>query len=55
VTFELFPEGNQTRVKLTHTGLDTFPGDIPDFAKKNFATGWTDILGESLKSYLEKQ
>lgn len=53
VTWELFDEGNKTRVKLTHTGLETFPA-IPDFAPKNFEMGWTDILGRSLKEYLEK-
>jgi len=54
VTFELFPEGNKTRVKLTHEGLDTFPAN-PDFAKKNFMAGWTDIIGISLKEFVEKQ
>lgn len=53
VTWELFDEGDKTRVKLTHAGLETFP-DIPDFAPKNFEMGWTDILGRSLKEYLEK-
>lgn len=53
VTFELFPEGNKTRLKLTHEGLETFPTN-PDFAKKNFATGWTQIIGTSLKEFLEK-
>lgn len=52
VTFELFEEGNKTKVKLTHEGLDTFP-DNPDFAKKNFAEGWNHIIGKSLKEYLE--
>jgi len=54
VTFELFAGGeNQTRVKLTHTGLETFPASKPDFAKHNFVAGWTDIIGRSLKGYLE--
>jgi uncharacterized protein YndB with AHSA1/START domain len=53
VTWELFDEGDKTRVKLTHAGLEIFPA-IPDFAPKNFAMGWTDILGRSLKEYLEK-
>ncbi len=53
VTFELFAEGNATRLKLTHAGLDTFPNDEPDFAKHNFVEGWTDIVGRSLKGYLE--
>ena len=52
VTWELFPEGDKTRLKLTHAGLETFPA-IADFAKQNFVDGWTDILGESLRKFLE--
>ena len=55
VTFELFPEGNQTRVKLTHEGLETFPANNPDFAQGNFAEGWTMIIGTSLKEFVEKK
>ena len=55
VTFELFEEEeNKTRLKLTHTGLETLPSE-PDFAKENFAAGWTHITGISLKDYLEKE
>ncbi|HTB31105.1 MAG TPA: SRPBCC domain-containing protein [Bacteroidia bacterium] len=55
VTFELFADGdNQTRLKLTHSGLETFPQNNPDLAKHNFLAGWTDIIGRSLKGYLEK-
>ncbi len=53
VTFELFPDGEGTRLKLTHEGLETFPA-IKDFAKENFAAGWTQIIGTSLKNYVEK-
>jgi uncharacterized protein YndB with AHSA1/START domain len=53
VTFELFEEGSQTRVKLTHTGLETFPQNHKDFARESFAQGWTDIIGTHLKNYLE--
>ena len=54
VTFELFPEGDKTRVRLTHEGLETFPANKPDFAKKNFVGGWTALIGTSLKEFLEK-
>ncbi|MEP7169333.1 MAG: SRPBCC domain-containing protein [Bacteroidota bacterium] len=54
VTFELFAEGNQTRLKLTHAGLETFPVTNPDFAKENFVEGWTQIIGTSLKEHVEK-
>ncbi len=54
VTFELFAEGDKTRLKLTHEGLETFPLSNPDFAKENFVAGWTDIIGSSLKEFVEK-
>jgi uncharacterized protein YndB with AHSA1/START domain len=54
VTFELFPEGSSTRLKLTHEGLETFPMNNPDFAKENFSAGWTYIVGTSLKDFLDK-
>src|SRR5437879_1431541 len=52
VTFELFAQGNKTRVKLTHEGLETFP-KLPAFARKNFLEGWTQIVGSSLKDFVE--
>jgi uncharacterized protein YndB with AHSA1/START domain len=55
VTFELFAEGDKTRLRLTHEGLETFPADNPDFAKKNFSEGWTHIIGASLKNFVETQ
>ena len=54
VTFELFEEGDKTRLKLTHEGLETFPLNNPDFAKESFAEGWTYIIGKSLKEFVEK-
>lgn len=55
VTFELFPEGNKTRLKLSHHGLETFPKDNPDFAVESFTQGWNFIIGKSLPEYLEKE
>ena len=55
VTFELFDEGDKTRLKLTHAGLETFPADKPDFARHNFEAGWTHIFGTSLQEFLEKK
>ena len=52
VTFELFPEGDQTKIKLTHEGLETFP-DLPDFKRESFQAGWTEIIGTLLKNYVE--
>jgi uncharacterized protein YndB with AHSA1/START domain len=52
VTFELFPEGTQTRVKLTHRGVETFP-KTNSFKRENFVKGWTGILSTSLRNFLE--
>jgi len=55
ITFELFEEGDNTRLRLTHTGLESFL-EIKDdrFARKSFTEGWEMILGTSLKAHLEK-
>jgi uncharacterized protein YndB with AHSA1/START domain len=55
VTFELFPEGNKTKLRLTHAGLDSFAANNnPDLRKNNFVEGWNHIIGISLKEFLEK-
>lgn len=53
VTWELFSEGDKTRVKLTHEGLETFPMSNQDLAKKNFVAGWTEFVGQKLKNFVE--
>src|SRR5438477_7836038 len=52
VTFELFADGDETRLKLTHQGLETFPKTAA-FARKNFEAGWTAIIDSELKQFLE--
>jgi uncharacterized protein YndB with AHSA1/START domain len=53
VSFELLAEGQQTRLVLTHEGLESFP-DLPEFARTNFAAGWLHIIGTALKEFVEK-
>ncbi|HUH47934.1 MAG TPA: SRPBCC domain-containing protein [Arenibacter sp.] len=55
VTFELFDEEGQTRLKLTHSGIGSFPADIPELAIHNFEAGWDHIINISLKGFLEQQ
>jgi uncharacterized protein YndB with AHSA1/START domain len=52
VTFELFADGDKTRLKQTHEGLETFP-KLPAYARENFVKGWTEIIGSSLKGFVE--
>ena len=51
VTFELFPQGDKTKLRLTHEGLDKLPQD-ENYAKQNFAEGWNMILGQLLPKHL---
>ena len=52
--FELFEEGKQTRLRLTHEGLESFP-KVPAFARENFVEGWTTIIGSLLKDFVENE
>ncbi|MEO7265112.1 MAG: SRPBCC domain-containing protein [Ferruginibacter sp.] len=54
VTFELFAEGEYTKLRLTHHGLETFPAGSNAFARENFVEGWNFISGTALPGYLEK-
>ena len=54
VSIELSPEGQRTRLKLTHSGVETFP-KTPAYARKNFETGWTAIVGTELKQFVEQK
>jgi uncharacterized protein YndB with AHSA1/START domain len=54
VTFELFEQGSKTRLRLTHSGIGSFPSDNGDFALHNFEKGWNEIINKSLQSHLEK-
>jgi uncharacterized protein YndB with AHSA1/START domain len=48
VRWELFPESNGTRVKVTHSGLVKENG-----ARKDYSGGWPGVL-EQLKQFAEK-
>ena len=52
VTFELFPNGDKTRLKVTHMGIETFP-KTPAYARKNFETGWTTLIDSALRQFVE--
>jgi uncharacterized protein YndB with AHSA1/START domain len=54
VTFELFSEGEKTRLRLTHEGIESFP-KTPAYARKNFEAGWTAIIGSELKRFVEEE
>ena len=54
VSWELFPEGDKTRLVLTHTGLDTFDQANPDLVVGNFDKGWSYFVNKALKEFVER-
>lgn len=55
VSWELFDKGEQTLVRITHTGLESMAENGPDFAITSFTQGWTYFLYTALKGYLEPE
>jgi uncharacterized protein YndB with AHSA1/START domain len=53
VTIELFEEGQQTRVRLMHEGVESFKTDDLNFKRESFVAGWDHIIGISLKEFAE--
>ncbi|MCX6149622.1 MAG: SRPBCC domain-containing protein [Ignavibacteriales bacterium] len=54
VSFELYPISKQTKLKLTHNGIESFPQDNPDFTRESCMNGWSFLIGNRLKEFLEK-
>ena len=52
VTFDLFADENKTRLRVTQTGLESFPND-PHLKRERFEWGWDNLLGQNLKYLLE--
>ncbi len=53
VIFELFEENDQTLLKLTNLGLETFPDNIPEFTRESCEGGWQYFINKQLKGYLD--
>jgi uncharacterized protein YndB with AHSA1/START domain len=54
VTWEIAQVGEFTYVTLTHEGIENFAEAGSDFARENFVAGWNEIVGTSLRLFLEK-
>lgn len=53
VTWELYPDGENTLIRLIHENINGFNDLGENFSEKAFTEGWTQIIEESLKKYLE--
>lgn len=52
VTFDLFADGNKTKLRVTQTGLESFPIHS-HFKRERFEWGWDNLLGQNLRHPLE--
>ena len=51
-TFTLSNLGDRTKLKVTCSGLDSFPKDIPEFSYESCLAGWNYFINDRLKNYL---
>ena len=54
VIFELFSKNSSTMLRVTNQILESFPDNIPEFTRDSCITGWTFLIKERLKEFLEK-
>lgn len=53
VTWELAERGAGSSLRLTNTGLETFPQDDPLFTRESCEGGWRYFINERLKPFLD--
>lgn len=53
-SFEISENINQSTLKITCTGLETFPGTIPEFSRESCQQGWRYFMNR-LKGYIENK
>ncbi|MFA7229219.1 MAG: SRPBCC domain-containing protein [Melioribacteraceae bacterium] len=51
-SFELFNEGNSTKLRLTVEIQEDFPDDIPEFRRESCIEGWRYFINNRLTEYL---
>lgn len=53
--FELFSQGDSTKLKLTVEVLEDFPDEIPEFRRESCIGGWNYFINNRLKKFLIKK
>jgi uncharacterized protein YndB with AHSA1/START domain len=54
VTWELFAEGEKTKLVLTHVFNVPFDKNVDALKRENFAEGWNQLVNIALADHLEK-
>lgn len=53
VKWELSADNNQTKLTLTHEGIETFPQNIAEFSRESCEDGWNYFIRKQLRAFLE--
>lgn len=53
LTWEIIPDVDSVLVRLTHSGIENFADAGSDFSRENYVMGWNEIVGQSLKGFVE--
>jgi uncharacterized protein YndB with AHSA1/START domain len=54
VTFELFEDKENTKLRVTAEGMESFPQDIPEFTRESCNDGWNYFIKNRLLEFLTK-
>jgi uncharacterized protein YndB with AHSA1/START domain len=54
VSFELLPEGDAIKLRLTNIVLRDFPQDVPEFKRESCIAGWRYFIQQQLTEYILK-
>ncbi len=55
VEFEIIDEEHQTTIRLSASGIESFPQDIPEFKRESCLEGWNYFIKQRLKEFLDLQ
>jgi len=55
VEFELFDQGDATKLRVSAIVTEDFPDGIPELTRESCRAGWEYFIQQRLKSHLEKQ
>lgn len=53
--FEIFKNGDSTKLQIKVIVLEDFNNDIPEFKRESCIAGWEYFIKEQLKGYLEEK
>jgi hypothetical protein len=51
--FELSSNDDKSKLQVSHSVLESFPDDVPEFRRESCVDGWNYLITDSLKYFLD--